>query len=566
MRDSKFALITNISETSLWVNGIFEDDIDYSSFMFDAKQYNDEYFESLTNPEERLKNIVHNAVVRPNLIKYKGKNFSAQLDTLINLDSFNFARIDRTDNPEICLNGIYLKSYLEGNGIPTKVLSDINLDENFANSLSQLPQNISAIGISTTFIIDWSDLKKVASFIRAHLPDTKIIVGGPLAFLLKSLDKDSCIRVLNSLSGYVDYVIIEQNGEITLKNLLQSIEKKESPENTPNLAVISKNGFTLTGYEEEKGTFNENIIHWDEIELPKYVNTVSIETSRGCPFRCNFCSYSEFHKYKLKPLDCLREELRSLKNCNNIEYISFVDGSLNAIPHRMDEICQIMIDEQIGLKWHFLGNVKGLSKKQAELMAKSGCEIANIGVESGSNFIRRKMNKPIESNDEVKQAFYNLSSAGIIGRGYFFVGYPGENEDTIAETIDLINNTDMDLFRMAIFRPRINSDIYLNEATYKNGLMGKGYLWKHNTCDSLRASEYLIEILKNTKPAYDPARGVYEVMQLGISKEVALKLNRLKNKMTQNILCGYNNVSYNKIEREFSDLLESYSINEATTI
>ncbi len=557
MENIKFALISNISETSLWVDDTFEDDIDYSSFMFDAKQYNDQYFKSLVNPEERLKNIVRNAVVRPNLIKYKGRNFSAQLDTLINLYSSNYARIGQAENPEICLNGIFLKSYLESNGIPTKILSDVKLDEDFVKSLSQLPQNISAIGISTTFIVDWNDLREVASFIRVHMPETKIIVGGPLAFLLKCLDKDSCIRVLSSLSGYVDYVIIEQNGEITLKNLLQSINKRESPTNIPNLAIISESGFTLTGYKEEKGTFNENVIHWDKVELPEYVNTVPIETSRGCPFRCNFCSYTKFHRYMLKPLDSLREELRSLKNCNNIEYISFVDGSLNAIPHRIEEICQMMIDEQIGLKWHFMGNVKGLSKKQAELMAKSGCEIANIGVESGSDFIRRKMNKPIESNDEIKQAFYNLSNAGIIGRGFFFVGYPGENEDTIAETIDLINNTDMDLFRMAIFRPRVNSDVCLNEATYQNGLMGKGYLWRHNTCDSMQASEYLLDILKNTKPVYDPARGVYEIMQLGISKELALKLNQLKNQMMQNILCGYNHLSYTKIERDFRGLLDN---------
>ncbi len=556
MLEHEFVLITNVQDTSLWVDGVFEDEIDYSTFLYDSKQYSDEYVKSLLDKEIRLKHIVQNSIVKPNYIKRNGRNFSVQLDTLVE-DICNDGEIKKSENTEICLNGIYIKSYLKKYGIETKIMSDVKLDEEFKDELLQLSDKVKAVGISTTFIVDWDDLRNVALFIRKYLPEIKIIVGGPLAFLLRSLEERDRINILSSLSGCVDYVIIEQNGEITLKHILNAVIKKNGVANIPNIAVINDGEVTVNKYEEELGTFEENVIHWDEMDLPEYVNTVPIETSRGCPFKCNFCSYTQFHRYKLKPLDVLRKELISLKKCNNIKYISFVDGSLNAIPERIESICKILIEEKINIKWHFMGNVKGLSAKQAALMAASGCEIANIGVESGSDFIRRKMNKPIESNYEVAAAFHNLSNAGIIGRGYFFVGYPGESYETINDTIEIINSTEMNLFRLAIFRPRVNSAVCLNEPLLKNGLVGKGYLWSHNSCDSLKASEYLLEIIRKTKPAYDPDRGVYELMQRGISKTDALRLNTLKNQMAKNVLEGYDDRSYRNVEKSFLSLLSS---------
>ena len=569
MGDSyKFVFVSNMADTSLWVDNVYERDIDYSSFMYDAKQYKDVYVSSLINPKEVLKEIVYNAVIAPNLVKFQGKNFISVLDTFVNIQSCENGLLSKGvegfTETEICLNGIYIKSYLDNNGIPTKLLSDIYLDSDFTKNLNDFSKDAIAIGISTTFIVDWDVLKDIAAFVRTVNPKIKIIIGGPLAFLLRSIDAQSKNIILSKLCGSVDYIIVEQNGEETLKNLLLSINSGASIEGIPNLIAFSEKSYKISQFVEEKGTFDENVIRWDKVELPKEINTVPIETSRGCPFRCNFCSYTKYHKYKLKPLNALREELRSLKNCPTIKYISFVDGSLNAIPTRVKEICRILIEEELDLKWHFMGNVKGLDKEQADLMARAGCEIANIGIESGNEFIRTKMNKPIESNEQVKTAFHNLSNSGIIGRGYFFVGYPGENEQTICDTISLINSTDMDLFRLAIFRPRINSDVCFNEKVYNNQLQGKGYLWKHYTCDSLQASRYLLEILRQTKPCYDPARGVYELMQAGYPKSLALKLNQLKNEMTKNILNGYEPTSYEILERDFRRLLNSFTSNSTS--
>jgi hypothetical protein len=237
-------------------------------------------------------------------------------------------------------------------------------------------------------------------------------------------------------------------------------------------------------------------------------------------------------------MDNLKEELISIKRKGNIKYVNFVDGSLNAIPERIMEICKFMIDNEIGIKWDLLGNIKGMSYEQAKILANAGCEVANIGVESGSSTLRKLMNKPIESNQEIFNAFDYLNRVGIISRAYFFVGYPGENDSTINETITLINKSAMDLCRIALYRPRINSTMCTEKNRSATKLEGRGYLWRHYTCDSLRASQYVKDIFTSIRPIFDPERGVFELIRHGYSRDRAMLINNHKNRIAQFIAKG----------------------------
>ena len=541
----KFQLISNIKDFTLWVDNIQEKNVDYAPFLYDAKQYRDSYIDSLNNSEDLLKEIIHNSILKPNRVLINNDYSVFQLYTFVSLiknyiktGSYEFNKLRNIEEKEVYLNGIFLKSFLDKYGIFTEVLSDFECNIYFQEKILKRADKLIAFGISTTFIIDWDIVKDISVFIRKLIPNVPIVVGGPLAFLLKEVDEKNRRRILSSLQGIVDFIVVEQNGEETLLRLLKAIKEVTNLTGISNLIILRKDEIYYTGYSEEIDSFRTHKIQWDQIELPKGTNTIPIETSRGCPFRCKFCSYTAFHKYRHKPLEVLREELASIKRRDDILYISFVDGSFNADPKRVKEICKIMIEDNIGKKWHFMGNIKGLDFEQAKLMKESGCIIANIGIESGSPFIRKAMNKPIKDNEEIARVFNNLHANNIISRGYFFVGFPGENDETINETINLINSIDIDLFRLTIFRPRLNSALYKDRLKYN--LEGKGYLWKHNTCDSLKASEYIVKILKNTKPNYDPNRGVYELLKEGYSQRIALKLNELKNKMTKTLLDSYN--------------------------
>lgn len=65
----EFLLISNIKGSSLWINNSLEKDVDYSPFMYDARQYTDSYCQSLNNRDELLKTIINNCIVRPNVVK-----------------------------------------------------------------------------------------------------------------------------------------------------------------------------------------------------------------------------------------------------------------------------------------------------------------------------------------------------------------------------------------------------------------------------------------------------------------------------------------------------------------
>lgn len=524
-------LVSNVTQSGFWLDNVREEDVDYSHFLYDANQYADDYCTHLTDRDSRLHEIIHNAIVKPNLVRVNGANMVMDLVSFYN----NYKNIQVKTMREAHLNGVYLQYYLKKNGIACNLINDFCIDSNHENILAN-STDVTAFILSTTFIVDWEIVVNVCKFVKAILPDVPIVIGGPLVYLLRDLDEETRHSLLTKVMEYVDYMIVEQNGEESLKNLILHLKNKLDPTAIGNIILKSNVGISFTGFRPEASNFKNFIINWDEVDLPDYINTVPIETSRGCPFRCNFCSYSQFHTYELKPVENLLKEISSLKRCRNIKYISFVDGSLNAIPERIKNICRGMIDIGADFKWNFMGNVKGMDLEQAELMHESGCEIANIGVESGNSALRSKMNKPIESNDEILNAFSYLNQSGIIGRGFFFVGYPGETSETVEDTIKLINDSSMDLCRLAIFRPRLNSNICRAQHEQNQGLQGRGYLWAHNSCDSLTASRFIVKMVKEIRPIYDPGRGVYELMQCGVPKETALKINALKNQNTQLLL------------------------------
>jgi len=506
----------------------------YNNFLYDATQYPDPYVSSLSDIKGLLKQVIDSAIISPNLIRIKNED--------IVFDVLGLSRYLRNttkgkkpkDDAEACLNGIFLQTFLRYSGIYAEILSQFELSENDANLIRNSKCKVFAI--STTFVPDWSKVKKVSQFIKKYCPEAIIIVGGPLAFLLKiSVDKESRNKIVSSLSGLVNAIITEENGELSLLCILQNIFSGNAIDQIPGMISPIKNDVYFYN-NSDTCHLNTHFIDWSNVFLPENINTVAIETSRGCMFKCKYCSYSKFHAYKENPLELLRKEIRSLKGKEGVKYISFVDGTLNGNSKRILDICKILIEEKLNIPWHFMGNVKGLSKQQAMLLAESGCEFANIGIESGSNKLRQLMGKPIENNQQIIESFQNLHDSGVISRGFFFVGFPGETEDTVQETIDLINSMPIDLFRVAIFRPRMNS--YIVENNMKYSLEGRGYLWRHYSMDSVEAAKCVKEIFLQTKPKYDPNRGVYELMMEGYSRNTAFQINEMKNKLSQKVNNG----------------------------
>jgi radical SAM superfamily enzyme YgiQ (UPF0313 family) len=105
---------------------------------------------------------------------------------------------------------------------------------------------------------------------------------------------------------------------------------------------------------------------------------------------------------------------------------------------RVVEICKKIIEKDLKITWFAISRVNFVDEEMLYWMRKAGCVQISYGVESGSEEIRKVLNKNIRT-DDIKRAFALTTKYGILSRAYFIYGSPGENYETIQETIDLIH-------------------------------------------------------------------------------------------------------------------------------
>lgn len=163
-----------------------------------------------------------------------------------------------------------------------------------------------------------------------------------------------------------------------------------------------------------------------------YLPLSLIETGRGCPFRCNFCSIGAFYRstYRRRPvLDILRE-LGEVQN----DYVFFVDDNFTGDVASARELFAAV--KPYRKKWMTQTSVTGLKDRGfVKEMAESGCMAVLIGFESLNSDNLKDMKKSVNRLDEFGQILENLREAGIFVYGTFVFGYPHDTPDLYEETV-----------------------------------------------------------------------------------------------------------------------------------
>lgn len=180
-------------------------------------------------------------------------------------------------------------------------------------------------------------------------------------------------------------------------------------------------------------------------------------TSRGCPYRCTFCSSKIYtRKYRFRTAENVINEVSFLVK-NGFKDITFFDDSFTVNRKRVLEICDKIKDKQIS--WRCLSRVDNVDKELLKSMKDSGCYQIQFGVESGSQRMLNLMKKGIKVN-QIKKAFELCNKIGIETVGFFMLGYPGETIKTIEKTIKLAHAIKPDFVTFNLFTPLPGSEIF----------------------------------------------------------------------------------------------------------
>ena len=189
----------------------------------------------------------------------------------------------------------------------------------------------------------------------------------------------------------------------------------------------------------------------------------SIMTSRGCPYRCTFCSQSIMPiKWRARTSENVIEEWRRLvKDLGALE-IGVLDDSANIRKNRLIQLADALIANQLNhVPWIFVNGIRA-NLADYDMLSKlkqAGLKRTAFGVETGDEQMIIKIDKHVD-HDTIRQAFKNAKAAGIETIGFFIIGLPGDTRASMQKTIDFAIELDPMIANFSMMTPYPGTIVY----------------------------------------------------------------------------------------------------------
>ncbi len=363
----------------------------------------------------------------------------------------------------------YIASVLRKNGFDVSIIdaeaSKLDFDKTLA-AITNFKPDIIGIACKSLWIVN---AHKVASELKKRLPGIPIVAGGNHPTALPK-------RTLKEFSNF-DFLIAGE-GEITFLELIKALNNNVPLQQINGLAFSEDNNIRINPP-------RPRIQDLDRLGMPAYdllpdlathynpaltsatkLPAFSIVTSRGCPAQCTFCDRSVFgNRITSHSPEYTVSLIRELYYKHRIRYILFDDDNLLLNKPHLFKILDLLEKENFKIPFTCQSRVDTIDEERLKRLKKAGCKIILYGIESGSQKILDMMKKNI-TVPQIQKAVKLTKKHGILTQGFFILGYPGETEGTVQETIKLIKECPFDEIGVWYFTPLPGSEIYANVKNY----------------------------------------------------------------------------------------------------
>jgi radical SAM superfamily enzyme YgiQ (UPF0313 family) len=312
------------------------------------------------------------------------------------------------------------------------------------------------VGISCmTFLL--VDALKTARTMREVDPAIPVIVGGthPTIFPEEMASQPE-----------IDFVVVGE-GEQVFGDLLAALDEGRTPGDIPGV------GYKREGRAEVVPR-KDFIRDLDALPFPardlipseRYYNVLgesrvvmtSLLTSRGCPFKCIFCTNKDGKVCRMRsPENVVRE----IEECfaRGITDFNVIDDTFTINKKRAAAIADLILEKGLKITMDLRARVDTVDQELLNKLARAGCTRIRFGVESGNPGVLENLRKGI-TLDQIRTAFKMARKAGIMTFAYFMLGSPGETEEQVWESLRLAKKISPDIVQFLITTPFPASDLY----------------------------------------------------------------------------------------------------------
>ncbi|HEX8988898.1 MAG TPA: radical SAM protein [Rhodocyclaceae bacterium] len=415
-----------------------------------------------------------------------------------------------------------IASYLKNRAAPAPDVQivDLNLFPTAEERRAELRRRLEllrphVVGFSMSYDISYAHVGELADEVKRFDPRIVTVMGGPAVTTAWEdiLGAQGGVDALCYSEGEQAMLGLAQAGDFALE--LQrdpwvtraSLEEKRTPhakvlDNLDDAIPVDYGMLDMRRY-SMKEAFSPFVAYRNESDVRQFF----IVTSRGCPFKCVFCAEPSFHGSSMRyaSVDAIIEHVRHLVSRYGMNVLTFYDDQLLMDQRRAKELFRRLAEFRLRIEMPNGITLALIDDELARLMKQAGVDTVFLAIESGSDYVLKKIIKKPMRLDKAGAIIESLRGNGIFVSAFFIIGFPGELEEHREQTREFIAKVGIDWSFFNYATPLRGSELF-------RICLEKGWIdSKYRGIGKVDMTEYIIRA-----PGLDPQRITDQIYRMNL--------------------------------------------------